>query len=302
MKQNNTDKSKSGFISIIGRPNVGKSTLLNSILSKKISIISEKPQTTRNSITGIKNINGNQLIFQDTPGIHRAKSILNKFMVDTATRTYNMVDLILLLVDSNEKSIIHNEFVFKTLKKAKAPIFLIINKIDLIKKENLLPLINYYQQAGPEWKEIIPISALNKDNIDLLLDKIIEVLPEGPHFFPDDISTDQSEKFMISEFIREQAINITRQEVPYSLAVLVESIREGKKGVMVIDALIYVNRDSQKGILVGKKGSRLKELGQKARTNIENWFGTKVYLGLFVKVKKGWVDNKYDLKELGYFL
>lgn len=353
---NNDKNCKSGFISIIGRPNAGKSTLLNSILSKKISIVSKKPQTTRNRITGIKNINGNQLIFLDTPGIHRvdsghsqneltpplipprgitppliggnkggvkkarlkkqglirleykAKSKLNKFMVETAIRTYNAVDLILALVDSDEKSGIHNDFIIKTLEKVSTPIFLIINKIDLIKKEKLLPLIDHYQKIGlrlkPDkglWQEIIPISALHYENIDLLLNKIIKVLPIGPHYFPDNVSTGQPEKFIVSEFIREKAINITRQEIPYSLAVLVENIQEGKKGVMVIDALIYIERDSQKGIVIGKNGCLLKEIGKKARADIENWFGTKVYLNLYVKVKKDWTNSKRSLKELGYF-
>lgn len=305
-KENNC---KSGYISIIGRPNVGKSTLLNSILSSKVAIISDKPQTTRFRITGIKNIDGNQLIFLDTPGIHRAKSKFNKYMVKTALWTYNNVDLILALVDSDEKSESHNEIVFQSLQKIKTPIFLIINKIDLVKKEKLLPLMDYYNQVCLKskknqefFKEIIPISALNLDGIDYLLKKIVEVLPEGPHYFPDDISTDQSEKLLVSELIREKATDITEQEVPYSLAVLVESIREGKKGVMVIDAVVYVERDSQKGIIIGKNGSRIKEIGTKAKIEIEHRFGTKVYLNLFVKVKKEWTNKEYDLKELGYSL
>lgn len=309
MPEKKENNYKSGFISIIGKPNVGKSTLLNSILSRKIAITSEKPQTTRNRIMGIKNIYGNQLIFLDTPGIHRAKSNFNKYMVETAIRTYNTVDLILVLVDNNEKSKTQNEYIFETLKKVKIPIFLIINKIDLLKKERLLPLIDYYQKAGLRtkqdtglWKEIIPISALNQENIDLLLDKIVKLLPAGPHYFPDDISTDQSEKFLISEFVREKAIEMTTQEVPYSLAVLIENIQEGKNGVMVIRALIYVERNSQKGILIGKNGSRLKEIGTKARMDLEDWFETKVYLELFVKVKKEWTKKKHELKELGYFL
>ena len=300
-------KYKSGFISIIGKPNVGKSTLLNSILSRKVAIISEKPQTTRNRITGIKNINGNQLIFLDTPGIHRPKSKLNEYMNATAIQTYNTVDLILIMVDSNEKSKNQNELIFKTLRKVKIPVFLLINKIDLIKKERLLPLIDYYQKTGLKlkkgeglWVEIIPISALHKEYIDSLLNKIIEILPEGPHLFPDDIDVDHSEKFMVSEFIREKAIDMTKQEVPYSLAVLVESIQEGKKDVLVVDAQIFVERDSQKGILIGKQGSRLKEIGTKARVDIENWFGAKVYLNLHVKVKKEWSNNARDLRELGY--
>jgi GTP-binding protein Era len=302
-------KFKSGFISIIGRPNVGKSTLLNSILSKKVAIVSEKPQTTRNRITGIKNINGNQLIFLDTPGIHEPKSSLNKFMVDTAIQTFNTVDLILALVSSDEKSKNHNEMIFRTLSKVKTPTFLIINKIDLIRKDKLLPLIDHYRTTGLKlkkerelWREIIPISALHQEYIDSLVNRIIDVLPEGPHYFPDGVDVDHSEKFLVSEFIREKAIGMTKQEVPYSLAVLVENIREGKKGVVVIDAIIYVERDSQKGIIIGKKGARLKEIGKKARVDIENWFGSKVFLSLYVKVKKEWSNNKRDLKELGYSL
>ncbi len=302
-------KYKSGFISIIGRPNVGKSTLLNSILSKKVTIISKKPQTTRNRITGIKNINGNQLIFLDTPGIHKPKSNLNQFMVETAFQTFKTVDLILAMVDSDENSKSHNEIIFDALKKIKIPVFLLINKIDLVKKGKLLPLIDYYQKIGSNlkkdnglWSEIIPISALQQDYIDSLLNKIIEVLPEGPHFFPDDIDVGHSEKFIVSEFIREKAIEMTQQEVPYSLAVMVENIEEGKKGVMVVDAIVYVERDSQKGIIIGKNGYRLKEIGKKARVDIENWFGTKIYLNLYVKVKKEWRNSSRDLRELGYSL
>ena len=302
-------KYKSGFISIIGRPNVGKSTLLNSILSKKVAIISEKPQTTRNRITGIKNINGNQLIFLDTPGIHKPKSNLNQFMVETAFQTFSTVDLILAMVDSDENSKSHNEIIFDALKKIKIPVFLLINKIDLVKKGKLLPLIDYYQKIGLNlkkdkglWSEIIPISALHQEYIDSLLNKIIEVLPEGPHFFPDDIDVGHSEKFIVSEFIREKAIEMTQQEVPYSLAVMVENIEEGKKGVIVVDAIVYVERDSQKGIIIGKNGYRLKEIGKKARVDIENWFGTKIYLNLYVKVKKEWRNSSRDLRELGYSL
>jgi len=302
-------KYKSGFISIIGRPNVGKSTLLNSILSRKVAIVSDKPQTTRNRITGIKNINGNQLIFLDTPGIHKPKSNLNKFMVQTATQTYNTVDLILVMVDSDENSKSHNEKIFNAIKKIKIPVFLLINKIDLINKGKLLPLIDYYQKTGSRlkkeqglWSEIIPLSALHQEYIDSLLNKIIEVLPEGPHFFPDDIDVNHSEKFIVSEFIREKAIDMTQQEVPYSLAVMVENIQEGKKGVTVVDAIVYVERDSQKGIIIGKNGGRLKEIGKKARIDIENWLGTKIYLNLYVKVKKEWSNSKRDLKEFGYSL
>ncbi len=307
VKEENEKICKSGYISIIGRPNTGKSTLLNSILSRKIAITSDKPQTTRFRITGIKNIDNNQLIFLDTPGIHRAQSKLNKYMVETAYRTYKSVDLILVLVDCDVKSERHNEIIFQSLENIKTPKYLIINKIDLIKKDKLLPLIENYRQIGLRskqgkdfWKEIIPISALQLDGIDFLINKIVEVLPEGPHFYPHDISTDQSEKLFVSELIREKAIDLTQQEVPYSIAVLVESIRDGKKNVMVVDAVIYVERESQKGIVIGKKGSLIKEIGTKAKIDMENWFGVKVYLTLFVKVKKEWSKKEYNLKELGY--
>jgi GTP-binding protein Era len=230
-------------------------------------------------------------------------------MVETAFQTFNTVDLILAMVDSDENSKSHNEIIFDALKKIKIPVFLLINKIDLVKKGKLLPLIDYYQKIGSNlkkdkglWSEIIPISALHQEYIDSLLNKIIEVLPEGPHFFPDDIDVGHSEKFIVSEFIREKAIEITQQEVPYSLAVMVENIEEGKKGVMVVDAIVYVERDSQKGIIIGKNGYRLKEIGKKARVDIENWFGTKIYLNLYVKVKKEWRNSSRDLRELGYSL
>jgi GTP-binding protein Era len=309
VKEKNKKISKSGFISIIGRPNTGKSTLLNSILSRKIAITSDKPQTTRFRIAGIKNIDDNQLIFLDTPGIHQAQSKLNKYMVETAYRTYKSVDLILVLVDCDIKSKKHNEIIFQSLENIKTPKYLIINKIDLIQKDKLLPLIENYSKIGPPskqgkdfWKEIIPISALQLDGIDFLINRIVETLPEGPHFYPHDMSTDQSEKLFVSELIREKAIDLTQQEVPYSIAVLVESIRDGKKNVMVVDAVIYVERESQKGIVIGKKGSLIKEIGTKAKIDMENWFGVKVYLTLFVKVKKEWSKKEYNLKELGYSL
>ena len=287
---------KSGFISIIGRPNVGKSTLLNALLGEKIAIISDKPQTTRNRILGIVNRPGAQLVFIDTPGIHKPLHKMNEFMVNTALRTYNEVDVILLLVDATVRPGAGDLFIIETLVKVRTPIFLLINKVDLIKKEALLPLIQEYSSLYP-FSEIIPISALAGDLGDLI-GTILKQMPQGPHYFPDDQLTDQPERFIVAEIVREKIFDLTKEEIPYSTAVLIEDMKE-EPDITRIHAVIYVERDSQKGILIGKGGGMLKQIGTLARQDAEKLLATRIFLKLYVKVKRGWRDDERMLKNIG---
>jgi GTP-binding protein Era len=288
---------KSGFISIIGRPNVGKSTLLNAILSEKIAIISSKPQTTRNRILGVKNLIDAQLIFLDTPGIHKPIHKLGKTMVKTAFETCKEVDLILLIVNPEEPNQ-ENSHIIETLRYVNKPVFLLINKIDTIVKQYILPLIDQYRKIF-NFPEIVPISALKLYNLDRLLETIIDYIPEGPRFYPEDIVTDQLERFMVEEIIREKIMEHTKQEIPYSVAVTVEEFREEEK-IIFIRALIYVERDSQKGILIGKGGRMLRKIGTMARKDTEGLLGARVFLELWVRAKKDWRQDERVLKEFGY--
>lgn len=288
---------KSGFISIIGRPNVGKSTLLNAILGEKISIISNKPQTTRNRILGVRNLPQAQLIFLDTPGIHKPRHKLGEAMVRTALEACKEVDLVLLMVEP-EQPAHEDRHIIETIRSIKRPLFLLINKIDTVAKQKMLPLIEQYNKIS-DFSEIIPISALKLDNIDRLLETIIKYMPEGPKYYPDEIVTDQLERFMVSEIIREKIMEQTKEEIPYSVAVVVEEFSEGER-LISIRALIYVERDSQKGILIGKGGRMLKEIGTLARKDIEGLLGTKVFLELWVRVKKDWRQDERVLREFGY--
>lgn len=289
-------KFKSGFISIIGRPNVGKSTLLNALLEEKIAIISDKPQTTRNRILGIVNQPGAQMVFMDTPGIHKPMHKMNEFMVKTALRTYNEVDVILMLVEANEQPGGGDRFIIETLQKVKTPVFLVINKVDLVKKEALLPLMQGCSKLYP-FAEIIPISAL-KNDLDGLIEAITRRLPQGPQYFPDDQLTDQPERFIVSEIVREKIFELTKDEIPYSTAVVIEDMKEGVD-ITSIHAIIYVERDSQKGILIGRGGTMLKQIGTLARQDAEKLLGTKIFLKLYVKVKKGWREDVGMLKNIG---
>lgn len=296
----NNNAFKSGFIAIIGRPNVGKSTLLNNILGMKIAIISPRPQTTRNRIQGVKNLSQAQLIFLDTPGIHRARSGLSKRMVTTALTALHEVDLILHLVEPEENKWEKEEFVLEKLSSVKIPVFLLINKIDTVAKESLLPLMKQCGSLGI-YQEILPISALRGEGIDQLLDLIVQVLPQGPRYFPEDMITDQMERFLAAEIIREKIFNFTEQEIPYSTAVLVEEFKEREgKNLISIRALINVERDSQKGIIIGKKGRMIREIGEKARLELERLLGTKIFLDLFVRVQKNWSKDPRALREFGY--
>jgi GTPase len=290
---------RSGFVSLVGRPNVGKSTLLNRILGEKLVITSDKPQTTRNRIQGIYNMPGAQIVFIDTPGIHRAHSRLNKYMVESALSALQGVDLILLLVDATASPAALEEF-SQALDKARAPIFLVINKIDLVGRGELAERIAAYASRWT-FAEVIPVSSLSGDGTDRLVTAVYSRLPEGPAYFPDDILTDLPERFLAEEIIREKIFRLTRDEVPYGVAVKVESFSERPDGSLVsISAAINVERDSQKGIIIGKGGSMLKRIGTQARKDLEDLLQTKVFLELFVRVQKEWSENSRILKEFGY--
>lgn len=289
---------RSGFISIIGRPNAGKSTLLNGILGEKISIVSPKPQTTRNIIRGIKNLEGCQMVFIDTPGIHKGKGLLNEFMVREATSALRDVDAIVYLVEADRKISEDDRFIISSLKGAGCPIVLGINKIDKIDRREILPLIAEYSALLP-FKEVVPISALTGDGVNLLVDILAALLPEGPKYFPDDVLTDVPERFIAAEIIREKVFRFTKEEVPYSVAVVIDKFHE-KKEIISISATINVERESQKGIVIGKGGSMLKRIGTAAREDIERLLGSKVFLELFVKVQQEWTKKPGALKEFGY--
>ncbi len=291
---------RSGFISIIGPPNVGKSTLLNRILGTKITITSNRPQTTRNRILGIKNLENAQLIFFDTPGIYQSKSLFGKYMVDVALASCKDVDLILLMVEAGHSIGEEDHHVLEFLSKLPFPVILLINKVDRVKRESLLPLIDAYSHLF-EFSQLIPISALSGDGIDRLMGEILTVLPKGPQYFPEDMITDQPERFLVAEIIRETVIRNTYQEIPYAVAVSTEEFKEkADRNLIVIRAIIHVEKSSQKGIIIGKKGAALKKIGSDARKKIEDFLGAKVYLECWVNVEKNWSKSQTALKKLGY--
>jgi GTPase len=291
---------KSGFIALVGRSNVGKSTLLNALVGEKVAIVSSKPQTTRSRITGIKTIDEAQLIFLDTPGLARPRNALNRHMMQVARDAYQSVDLILLVTEaSGDDHPAAEAFILEQLKETKTPVFLVINKIDLIDHRQLLPLIETYRQLFP-FVEFVPVSALKGVNIDALLRAIVQYLPAGPRYFPTDQLTDQPERFLIAELIREQIFAQTGQEVPYQTAVMLEQMEDTDSGMLRVEATIFVERESQKGIIIGKRGSRLKQIGQAARQEIERRLNTRVYLALWVKVRKDWSENEQLIRDMGY--
>ena len=290
---------KSGYAAIVGKPNVGKSTLLNHLVMRKIAATSSKPQTTRNKITGVVHFPGGQVILLDTPGIHKTSSQFNQLMVKASLSTYHDVDLILFVVDAKQGFAENDIFVLDTLKGVESPKILIINKIDLVSKPDLLGLIAEADKKF-NFRELIPVSALLSDGLEGLGKTVLNYLPEGPRYFPEDMITDCSEGFLIEEIIREKIMQRTHMEVPYSIAVVVEGTHEGHNDVWVIDALIIAETTSQKKILIGANGSMLKKLGKPAREEIEKRFGCKVYLNLFVKVKNNWREDKRSLRDLGY--
>ncbi|MGH0591252.1 GTPase Era [Bacillus pretiosus] len=290
---------KSGFVSIIGRPNVGKSTFLNRIIGQKIAIMSDKPQTTRNKIQGVYTENDSQVIFIDTPGIHKPKHKLGDFMVKMAQTTLKEVDIVLFMVNAVEGFGRGEEFIIEKLKETKQPVFLVINKIDQLHPEQLLELIDQYRKLY-EFAEIVPISALDGNNVDALIGTIKKYLPEGPQYYPDNQVTDHPERFIISELIREKVLHLTREEVPHSVAVVIDAIQKREGGAVYINATIVVERASQKGIIIGKQGKMLKEVGKRARFDIESLLGSKVFLEVWVKVQKDWRNKMSQLRDLGF--
>lgn len=290
---------KSGFIAIIGRPNAGKSTLLNKLVGKKLAIISNKPQTTRNEVIGILTKKEEyQIVFVDTPGVHKPKNNLGEFMMGTVKKSLNNADLVIYMLDSSKPFGKGEEYIISALKGIKVPIILAINKVDLIPKEDILPIISKYNTLLP-LESIIPLSALKDDNLDDLKENIIENLKEGPQYYPDDVSSVLSEKELVGEIIREKVLFLTKEEIPHSVAVVVEVIEEEGKLVKVY-ASIFVERKSQKGILIGKSGSMLKDIGKRSRIELERLWGMKVYLDLLIKVKENWRKRDNDLKYFGF--
>ncbi|HHW36899.1 MAG TPA: GTPase Era [Bacillales bacterium] len=291
---------KSGFVSIIGRPNVGKSTFLNKVIGQKIAIMSDKPQTTRNKIQGVYTTDHSQIIFIDTPGIHKPKHKLGDFMMKVAQNTLNEVDLILFMINAVEGFGKGDQFIIERLKQTNQPVFLVINKIDQIHPDKLIALIDQYKEMYP-FKEIIPISALEGNNVTTLLDQIEKYMPNGPQYYPADQVTDHPERFIITELIREKVLHLTREEIPHSIAVVMDSLeRRGDGNTVYIAATIIVERDSQKGIVIGKQGKMLKEVGQLARVDIEALLGSKVFLELWVKVQKDWRNRANQLRDFGF--
>ncbi len=291
---------KAGFVSVLGRPNVGKSTLFNSILGEKIAIVSEKPQTTRNRILGIRNMEGGQILFLDTPGIHRGKSKLNERMVRTAIESGKDADVLLFLIDASSPAAEEDRQMVHLLDGSRGVSFLVINKIDLVKKQVLLPLIDRYQKFH-SFKTIIPVSALTGEGVAILLEEILKCLPESPPYYPEDMITDQTERFLVSEIIREKVIQHSYQEIPFAIAVSIEAFTENpEKNLVVIKGTIHVERDSQKRIIIGTGGQKIKKIGESARREIEGFLEKKVFLELWVNVEKNWTQDPRALDRLGY--
>ncbi|MDZ4343090.1 MAG: GTPase Era [Candidatus Binatia bacterium] len=298
-KEKISPRFRSGTIAIVGRPNVGKSTLLNQILGEKVAIVSPKPQTTRNRVTGIRTSESSQMVFLDTPGIHQARSLINRRMVDVALATLHEVDCVLWLLAAQERIGPEDERIAETLAAVANPVLVLLNKIDLVSKGKLLPLIQRCSEMLPG-KEIVPISALKGDNLPLVLELIENGLPEGPKLFPEGEYTDQSERFLASEIIREKIFLLTREEIPYGVAVTIDEFTEKEeKNLIVINATVHTDRDSHKGILIGKRGAMLKEIGTKAREELEALLGCKIFLELFIRVDEGWTRDPNALREMG---
>ena len=288
---------KSGFVSIIGRPNAGKSTLLNALNGEKLAVVSDKPQTTRNTITGIYTDKDKQIVFLDTPGLHKPKTKLGEFMMKEAENAISAVDVVLLVVEPGHDH--DNENIIEGLKGIDAPVLLIINKIDSYEKENLLEIIAKYSGLF-EFAEIIPISAKNGDGVKLVMNAICDRLEEGPMYFPEDMITDQPEKQIAAEIVREKALWCLDKEVPLGIAVEISSFKENNKGILEIGATIYCEKSSHKGIIIGKNGAMLKKIGSLARRDMERFFDGKIFLELWVKVKEGWRDSDFLLRNFGY--
>jgi GTPase len=297
-------KFKSGFVTLIGRPNVGKSTLMNQLIGQKIAITSDKPQTTRNRIQTVYTDERGQIIFLDTPGIHKAKNKLGEYMVSVAERTMNEVDIVLWLVEPTTFIGAGEQHIAEQLRKVKTPVFLVINKIDTVKKDEILSFIAAYKDIC-NFAEIIPVSALKGENTKTLLDEIFKYMPEGPQYYDEDTITDQPERQIVAELVREKALRLLDDEIPHGIAVSIERMKErpqmqDSNPFIDIEATIVCERDSHKGIIIGKGGSKLKQIGTQARREIENLLDCRVNLQLWVKVKKDWRDSDFLMKNFGY--
>lgn len=291
---------KSGFAAIIGRPNVGKSTLMNHLIGQKIAITSKKPQTTRNRIQTVYTCENGQIVFLDTPGIHKAKNKLGEYMVNVAERTLQDADVVLWLVEPTDYVGAGEQYIVEQLKRVKAPVILIINKIDTVKKEELLPFIDVYRKLH-DFDEIIPVSALRGINTQDIISSIFKYLPYGPQFYDEDTVTDQPQRQIVAEVIREKSLHALNEEIPHGIAVSIDQMHEREKdGIVDIDATIICERESHKGIIIGKQGSMLKKIGSNARFEIERMLEAKVNLKLWVKVKKDWRDSDFLIKNFGY--
>ena len=293
------DKFKSGFVAIVGRPNVGKSTLMNQVIGQKIAIMSDKPQTTRNKIHGVYTTDEAQIVFLDTPGIHKPNSKLGDYMVKSAQSALSEVEAVLFLTDVSEELGGGDRYIIEQLKKIDTPVFLVLNKIDKVHPEALLPIIEKYSKLH-SFAEVVPVSAIQGNNVSALLETLTRYLPEGPMYYPADQVTDHPEQFVCAELIREKILQLTREEIPHSIAVEIESMGTQDNGVVQIGAVIYVERSSQKGIVIGKNGAMLKEIGKLARQDMERLLGSKIFLELWVKVKEDWRNRESVLKSLGF--
>ena len=290
---------KSGFVAVIGRPNVGKSTLVNSLIGQKVAIMSDKPQTTRNKILCVLSTEDAQILFIDTPGIHKPKHKLGEYMVRTAEATLKEVDIILFVVDATEKKGPGEEYILERLHQVSTPVILVVNKIDSLPRQAVLPVIQQYT-AIREFAAVVPVSAQEKTNLTILIDEIKNRLEQGPQYYPDDMITDQPERMIIAELIREKVLHHTREEIPHAIAVDIEEITPRANNDLYVRAVIYVERESQKGIVIGAGGQLLKEVGRMAREDIQNLLGSKIYLDLWVKVKKDWRNRDGILRSFGY--
>ena len=290
---------KSGFVSIIGRPNVGKSTFVNRVIGHKIAIMSDKAQTTRNKIQGVMTRDDAQIIFIDTPGIHKPKHKLGDYMMRVAKNTLSEIDAIMFMVNVNEDIGRGDEYIMEMLKNVKTPIFWVLNKIDLVHPDTLMPKIDPYQ-SYMDFTDIIPISALEGLNVDHFIDVLKSFLPEGPKYYPDNQISDHPEQFVVSEIIREKILHLTSEEIPHAIGVNVDRMIKEDEDRVRIEATIYVERDSQKGIVIGKGGKKLKEVGKRARRDIEMLLGSKVYLELWVKVQRDWRNKVNFIRQIGY--
>lgn len=294
-----SNKFKSGFVAIIGRPNVGKSTFMNKVLGQKVAIMSDKAQTTRNKVQGVLTTEQSQIIFIDTPGIHKPKHMLGDYMMKVAKNTLREVDAIMFMVNVEESIGRGDEFIIELLKNNRTPIFLVLNKIDKIHPDELIKEIEKYKDLLP-FAEIVPISALQGNNVDHLVQVIEGYMPEGPMYYPKDQISDHPEEFIVAELIREKALHLTSQEIPHAIGVQVEKMVKETEERVHIEATIYIERESQKGIVIGKQGSMLKKIGQLARKDIEMLLGSKVYLELWVKVQKDWRNKPNFIRQIGY--